>query len=113
MNSVVRVLPASGVYNYVMYPNGISMSLPADVQDKFLKTIPGLENVTMLRPGTCPFSLYLFYCDPTMQPCIVIHNCATGYAVEYDFVDPKQLKSTLETHLLKGNSSHGTLFNLK
>ncbi len=46
-----------------IYPNGISMALPADVQLRFLRSIPGLEKVAMLRPG---------------------------YAIEYDFIDPQQ-----------------------
>jgi len=56
-----------------LYLNGISSSLPEDVQLAFLKTLPGLENVKVMRPG---------------------------YAVEYDFVQPTQLKATLETKLI-------------
>ncbi len=59
----------------VVYVNGFSTSLPADIQYEAMKTIPGLENVEMLRPG---------------------------YAVEYDFFPPHQVKLTLETHLVKG-----------
>ena len=51
-----------------IYPNGISTSLPEDVQHAFLKTIPGLEDVRVIRPG---------------------------YAIEYDFVDPRALEPTL------------------
>ncbi len=58
-----------------VYPNGLSTSLPIDVQLKFLRTIKGLEGVEILRPG---------------------------YAVEYDFVEPTCLKATLETRDVRG-----------
>jgi tRNA uridine 5-carboxymethylaminomethyl modification enzyme len=58
-----------------IYPNGISTSLPLDVQKAFVRTIPGLENAEIIRPG---------------------------YAIEYDFIDPTELKSTLETKKIKG-----------
>ena len=59
----------------VIYPNGISTSLPADVQEAFLRSIPGLENVEIRRHG---------------------------YAIEYDYVDPRELRATLETKRLPG-----------
>ncbi len=59
----------------IVYPNGISTSLPADVQDAFIHMIPGLERCEIL---------------------------AWGYAVEYDFVDPRNLYPTLETKLIGG-----------
>ncbi|MEE8663372.1 MAG: tRNA uridine-5-carboxymethylaminomethyl(34) synthesis enzyme MnmG [Acetobacter sp.] len=59
----------------LIYPNGISTSLPADVQERMLRSIPGLEQVTIVRPG---------------------------YAVEYDYVDPRALDPTLELRALPG-----------
>lgn len=68
-------LEPEGVSSREIYPNGVSTSLPLDVQLAYLQTIPGLEKVEIMRPG---------------------------YAIEYDYVDPIQLKPTLETKALGG-----------
>jgi len=68
-------LEPEGLDDTLVYPNGISTSLPEDVQRLFLRTIAGLERVEMLRPG---------------------------YAVEYEFVDPRRLGSTLEVQDIAG-----------
>ena len=58
-----------------VYPNGISTSLPVEIQDKFMRSINGLENVEVKR---------------------------YGYAIEYDYIDPRELQPTLETRRLPG-----------
>jgi len=68
-------LEAEGLDNPLVYPNGISTSLPSDVQVAFVRSIAGLECVDIVRPG---------------------------YAVEYEFVDPRKLNGTLEVRELSG-----------
>jgi len=68
-------LEPEGLCDVLVYPNGVSTSLPADVQLDFMRSIGGLERVEIVRPG---------------------------YAVEYEFVDPRRLGSTLETRDVGG-----------
>jgi tRNA uridine 5-carboxymethylaminomethyl modification enzyme len=68
-------LEPEGLDDDTVYPNGISTSLPRDVQAAMVAAIPGLEQAVMRRPG---------------------------YAIEYDYVDPRELAPTLETHRLPG-----------
>jgi tRNA uridine 5-carboxymethylaminomethyl modification enzyme len=68
-------LEPEGRQTLEIYPNGISTSLPLDVQMKLVRTIPGLERAEIMRPG---------------------------YAIEYDYADPRQLLPSLETKLVRG-----------
>jgi tRNA uridine 5-carboxymethylaminomethyl modification enzyme len=68
-------LEPEGLDDHTVYPNGISTSLPEDVQEAFIATIPGLENARIIQHG---------------------------YAIEYDFVDPRELLPTLATRRVPG-----------
>lgn len=68
-------LEPEGLDDPTIYPNGLSTSMPLDVQEMIVQSIPGLEQAKMFRPG---------------------------YAVEYDFFDPRGLDPTLESHHLRG-----------
>ena len=68
-------LEPEGLTDHTVYPNGISTSLPAAVQEAYVRSIVGLESVTVLQPG---------------------------YAIEYDYFDPRGLRQTLETRVLGG-----------
>ena len=68
-------LEPEGLDDPTIYPNGISTALPAAIQDRFLRTIPGLEHVAVLKPG---------------------------YAIEYSYVDPRELTPALETRRVPG-----------
>jgi tRNA uridine 5-carboxymethylaminomethyl modification enzyme len=68
-------LEPEGLDDDTVYPNGISSSMPEDVQRAFVATIPGLEKARIIRPG---------------------------YAIEYDYVDPRSLEPTLETKKVRG-----------
>jgi tRNA uridine 5-carboxymethylaminomethyl modification enzyme len=75
-------LEPHGLDTVEVYPNGLSTSLPPDVQRAFLRTIPGLSDVEITR---------------------------YGYAVEYDFIDPRELSSSLETKRVRGLYAAGQL----
>ncbi|NNE22507.1 MAG: tRNA uridine-5-carboxymethylaminomethyl(34) synthesis enzyme MnmG [Rhizobiales bacterium] len=68
-------LEPEGLDDHTVYPNGISTSLPEDVQEEFVRSIAGLEDVHIIRPG---------------------------YAIEYDYVDPRELRPSLEVKKLPG-----------
>ncbi|KAA9006827.1 tRNA uridine-5-carboxymethylaminomethyl(34) synthesis enzyme MnmG [Histidinibacterium aquaticum] len=68
-------LEPEGLEDDTVYPNGISTSLPADIQEAYVRTIPGLENAEIRQPG---------------------------YAIEYDYVDPRALRATLELRAAPG-----------
>lgn len=68
-------LEPEGLDDITIYPNGISTSLPREVQSDFIHAIPGLEKVEIIRPG---------------------------YAIEYDYCDPRELRQTLETKRVSG-----------
>jgi tRNA uridine 5-carboxymethylaminomethyl modification enzyme len=68
-------LEPEGLDDDTVYPNGISTALPEDIQEKFVRTIPGLSKARILRPG---------------------------YAIEYDFIDPRGLHPSLETKQIEG-----------
>jgi len=68
-------LEPEGLDDHTVYPNGISTSLPEDIQHALVATIPGLENAQFVRPG---------------------------YAIEYDYVDPRELEPTLQTKRMRG-----------
>lgn len=77
----------------LIYPNGISCTLPADVQQKMINTVAGLENASMVCPGTL---LTRWVSKPQENPYSI------GYGVEYDCIDPRQLHPSLETKLVRG-----------
>ncbi|KAG7665478.1 MTO1 [[Candida] subhashii] len=68
-------LEPEGLDTDLVYPNGISCTMPAEIQEQLVKMMPGCENVKMVQPG---------------------------YGVEYDYIDPRELRITLETKLVDG-----------
>jgi len=74
-NSHQVFLEPEGLSSEEIYPNGVSTSLPFDVQLALVRTLPGLENAVITRPG---------------------------YAIEYDYFDPRELRGSLETRAIRG-----------
>ncbi|NRA40937.1 MAG: tRNA uridine-5-carboxymethylaminomethyl(34) synthesis enzyme MnmG [Pseudomonadales bacterium] len=74
-NSHQIFIEPEGLHTHELYPNGVSTSLPFDVQLDFIRSIKGFENAHITRPG---------------------------YAIEYDFFDPRDLKPSLETRMMQG-----------
>lgn len=84
-------LEPEGLNSDIIYPNGISCTLPVDLQVKMVRTIPGLEKAELVQPGKM---------DTAAKS--IIFCMFLAYGVRYEFVDPRELHSTLELKKVSG-----------
>ncbi|XP_007458462.1 PREDICTED: protein MTO1 homolog, mitochondrial isoform X1 [Lipotes vexillifer] len=90
-------LEPEGMDSDLIYPQGLSVTLPAELQEKMITCIRGLEKAKMIQPGkenaSCPSHQCFYYFLPfILWP---------GYGVQYDYLDPRQITPSLETHLVQ------------
>ncbi|ETN78176.1 tRNA uridine 5-carboxymethylaminomethyl modification enzyme GidA, partial [Necator americanus] len=100
-------LEHEGLDSELIYPQGMSMTFPSEIQLKVMRAIKGLHKVGKVTLET--INRYFLICLPDCLICLNIYIvlfsveiAQPGYGVQYDFVDPKQLHPTLETKKVKG-----------
>ncbi|KAG8124263.1 hypothetical protein E2320_019581 [Naja naja] len=98
-------LEPEGLDSDVMYPQGISLTLPSEIQEKIISLIRGLEHAKMVQPGEKleegqVFGVNVFY----VHLMNIVHKTILsipGYGVQYDYLDPRQLSASLESRLVQ------------
>ncbi|TEA33807.1 hypothetical protein DBR06_SOUSAS10110026 [Sousa chinensis] len=89
-------LEPEGLDSDLIYPQGLSVTLPAELQEKMITCIRGLEKAKMIQPGkenaSCPSHCFYYFLPFILWP---------GYGVQYDYLDPRQITPSLETHLVQ------------